>query len=184
MSNLFTTDIDLPYIAMNADGAQNLHITLTRAKLEQIASPIVENASKSPSGRTIQDAGLTLDKIDKLILFGGMTKMPFVQKTVEDLVGKKMERGVDPMECVAVGASIQGAVLAGEIDDIVLLDVTPLSLGVETLGRRHDEDHRQEHHDPNKADKDIQHSRGYADSSNHPRASGRTSHGKGQHQPW
>ncbi|TFH18904.1 molecular chaperone DnaK [Candidatus Bathyarchaeota archaeon] len=133
LSNLFTTDIDLPYIAMNAGGAQNLHITLTRARLEQIAGPIVERI-KEPIRRTIQDAGLTLDKIDKLILFGGMTKMPFVQKTVEDLVGKKMERGVDPMECVAVGASIQGAVLAGEIDDIVLLDVTPLSLGVETLG--------------------------------------------------
>ncbi|MFH1179951.1 MAG: molecular chaperone DnaK [Candidatus Bathyarchaeota archaeon] len=133
LSNLFTTDIDLPYIAMNAGGAQNLHITLTRARLEQIAGTIVERI-KEPIRRTIQDAGLTLDKIDKLILFGGMTKMPFVQKTVEDLVGKKMERGVDPMECVAVGASIQGAVLAGEIDDIVLLDVTPLSLGVETLG--------------------------------------------------
>ncbi|MBE0633998.1 molecular chaperone DnaK [Candidatus Bathyarchaeota archaeon] len=133
LSNLFTTDIDLPYIAMNAGGAQNLHITLTRARLEQIAGPIVERI-KEPIRRTIQDSGLTLDKIDKLILFGGMTKMPFVQKTVEDLVGKKMERGVDPMECVAVGASIQGAVLAGEIDDIVLLDVTPLSLGVETLG--------------------------------------------------
>ncbi|TRO62859.1 molecular chaperone DnaK, partial [Candidatus Bathyarchaeota archaeon] len=133
LSNLLTTDIDLPYIAMNASGAQNLHITLTRAKLEQIAAPIVERI-KEPIRRTISDAGLSMDKIDKLILFGGMTKMPLVQKTVEDLVGKKMERGVDPMECVAVGASIQGAVLAGEIDDIVLLDVTPLSLGVETLG--------------------------------------------------
>ena len=133
LSNLLTTDIDLPYIAINADGAQNLHITLTRAKLEQIAAPIVEKI-KEPIRRTITDAGLTMDKIDKLILFGGMTKMPMVQKTVEGLVGKKMERGVDPMECVAVGASIQGAVLAGEIDDIVLLDVTPLSLGVETLG--------------------------------------------------
>jgi len=75
-----------------------------------------------------------MDKIDKLVLFGGMTKMPLVQKTVEDILGKKMERGIDPMECVAIGASIQGAVLAGEIDDIVLLDVTPLSLGVETMG--------------------------------------------------
>jgi molecular chaperone DnaK len=83
---------------------------------------------------TIRDAGLTPDKIDKLVLFGGMTKMPLVQRTVEELVGKKMERGIDPMECVAIGAAIQGAVLAGEIDDIVLLDVTPLSLGVETLG--------------------------------------------------
>ncbi len=133
LSNLLTTDIDLPYIAMNQDGPQNLHITMNRARLEQIAMPIV-NKVKEPIMRTIRDAGLTPDKIDKLILFGGMTKMPLVQRTVEELVGKKMERGIDPMECVAIGASIQGAVLAGDIDDIVLLDVTPLSLGVETLG--------------------------------------------------
>jgi molecular chaperone DnaK len=133
LSNLLTTDIDLPYIAMNKDGPQNLHITMNRAKLEQIAMPIV-NKVKEPIMRTIRDAGLTPDKIDKLILFGGMTKMPLVQRTVEELVGKKMERGIDPMECVAIGASIQGAVLAGDIEDIVLLDVTPLSLGVETLG--------------------------------------------------
>lgn len=133
LSNLFTTDIELPYIAMNADGPQNLQITLTRAKLEQIAMPIVERI-KEPIRRTLRDSGLTADKIDKLVLFGGMTKMPLVQKTVEEILGKKMERGIDPMECVAIGASIQGAVLAGEIDDIVLLDVTPLSLGVETMG--------------------------------------------------
>ncbi len=133
LSNLITTDIELPYIAMNADGPQNLQITLTRAKLEQIAMPIVERI-KEPIRRTLRDSGLTSDKIDKLILFGGMTKMPLVQQTVEGILGKKMERGIDPMECVAIGASIQGAVLAGEIDDIVLLDVTPLSLGVETMG--------------------------------------------------
>jgi molecular chaperone DnaK len=133
LSNIITTDIDLPYIAMNAQGTQNLHITMTRAKLEQIAAPIV-NKVKEPITRTIRDAGLTVDKIDKLILFGGMTKMPLVQRTVEELLGKKAERGIDPMECVAIGAAIQGAILAGEIDDIVLLDVTPLSLGVETLG--------------------------------------------------
>jgi molecular chaperone DnaK len=133
LSNIITTDIDLPYIAMNAQGTQNLHVTMTRAKLEQIAGPIVSKV-KEPITRTIRDAGLTADKIDKLILFGGMTKMPLVQRTVEELLGKKAERGIDPMECVAIGAAIQGAVLAGEIDDIVLLDVTPLSLGVETLG--------------------------------------------------
>ena len=133
LSNLLSTDIDLPYIAMNESGPQNLHITMNRAKLEQIAMPIV-NKVKEPIMRTIRDAGLSPDKIDRLVLFGGMTKMPLVQRTVEELVGKKMERGIDPMECVAIGASIQGAVLAGEIDDIVLLDVTPLSLGVETLG--------------------------------------------------
>jgi molecular chaperone DnaK len=133
LSNLLTTDIDLPYIAMNQQGPQNLHITMNRAKLEQIARPIVDKI-KDPILRTIRDGNLSTDKIDKLILFGGMTKMPLVQRTVEELVGKKMERGIDPMECVAIGAAIQGAILAGEIEDIVLLDVTPLSLGVETLG--------------------------------------------------
>lgn len=133
LSNLLTTDIDLPYIAMNEEGPQNLHYTITRAKLEQIASPIVEKI-KRPIEDTIKEAGLTKQEIDRVVLFGGMTKMPLVRETVENILGKKAERGIDPMECVAIGAAIQGAVLAGEIDDIVLLDVTPLSLGVETLG--------------------------------------------------
>ncbi len=133
LSNLLTTDIDLPYIAMDSTGPRNLHETLTRARLEQLARPIVEKI-REPILRTIRDAKLTREQIDKVILFGGMTKMPLVQQFVEDVVGKKPERGIDPMECVAIGAAIQGAVLAGEISDIVLLDVTPLSLGVETLG--------------------------------------------------
>jgi len=133
LSNLLTTDIDLPYIAMDSSGPRNLHETLTRARLEQLARPIVEKI-REPILRTISDAKLTREQIDKVILFGGMTKMPLVQQFVEDVVGKKPERGIDPMECVAIGAAIQGAVLAGEISDIVLLDVTPLSLGVETLG--------------------------------------------------
>jgi len=133
LSNLITTDIDLPYIAMNEEGPQNLHYTLTRAKLEQIARPIVEKV-RSPILRTISDANLTMDRIDRVILFGGMTKMPLVKQFVQDILGKTPERGIDPMECVAIGASIQGGILAGDISDIVLLDVTPLSLGVETLG--------------------------------------------------
>ena len=136
LSNLITTDIDLPYIAMAPDGPKNLHVTLTRAKLEQLTSPIVEKI-RQPILQTIRDAKLTPQQIDKVILFGGQTKMPMVQRFVEETVGKKPERGIDPMECVAIGASIQGAVLAGEISDIVLLDVTPLSLGVETLGGVH-----------------------------------------------
>jgi molecular chaperone DnaK len=136
LSNLFTTDIDLPYIAMDASGPKNLHLTLTRAKLEQLTRPIVEKI-RGPILQTIRDANLTPQQIDKVILFGGQTKMPMVQQFVEGIIGKKPERGIDPMECVAVGASIQGAILAGEISDIVLLDVTPLSLGVETLGGVH-----------------------------------------------
>jgi molecular chaperone DnaK len=133
LSNVFTTDIDQPYIAMDASGSKNMHITFTRAKLEQISRPIVEKI-KAPIRKTIEDAKITAANINKVILFGGMTKMPLVQQIVEETIGKKPERGLDPMECVAMGAAIQGAIIAGEISDIVLLDVTPLSLGVETLG--------------------------------------------------
>lgn len=133
LSNLITTDIDLPYIATDAKGPRNLHMTLTRAKLEQLTRPIVERI-REPILKTLSDAKLTPAQIDKIILIGGQTKMPLVQQFVEDVIGKKPERGIDPMECVAIGAAIQGAVLTGEISDIVLLDVTPLSLGVETLG--------------------------------------------------
>jgi molecular chaperone DnaK len=133
LSGVINTDIDLPYIAMGANGPKNMHIALSRAKLEQIARPIIERI-RAPINRTIEDAKITKEKIDKIILFGGMTKMPLVQQIVEETIGKKPERGLDPMECVAMGAAIQGAIIAGEISDIVLLDVTPLSLGVETLG--------------------------------------------------
>ncbi|MGD2201525.1 MAG: molecular chaperone DnaK [Candidatus Bathyarchaeota archaeon] len=133
LSTLLTTDIDLPYIAMKDGETLNLHITLTRAKLEQLTRPIVEKIRK-PILQTINDAKMTPDDIDKVIVFGGQTKMPMVQSFIQEVVSKKPERGLDPMECVAMGAAIQGAVLAGEISDIVLLDVTPLSLGVETLG--------------------------------------------------
>jgi len=133
LSTLQTTDINLPYIGMKDGGPLNLHVPLTRSKLEQLTRPIVERI-RGPILQTIRDAKLTAQKIDKIIVFGGQTKMPLVQQFIESVVGKKPERGLDPMECVAMGAAIQGAVLAGDISDIVLLDVTPLSLGVETLG--------------------------------------------------
>ncbi len=133
LSNLFSTDIDLPFIASDSSGTKNLHYTLTRSKLEEIARPIVQRAQE-PIVRVIRDAKLEPKNIDKIILIGGMTRMPLVRKVVEDVIGEPAERGVDPMEAVAIGAAIQGAVLAGDIKDILLLDVTPLSLGVETLG--------------------------------------------------
>ncbi len=133
LSTLVTTDVDLPFISSDSTGPKNLHVTLTRAKLEDLAYPIIKRA-EAPISRTLQDAKLTASQVDRVILIGGQTRMPLVRKVVEDLVGKQAERGVDPMECVAVGAAIQGAVLAGEVKDILLLDVTPLSMGVETLG--------------------------------------------------
>ena len=133
LSALLTTDIDLPFIASDATGPKHLHSTLTRAKLEQLTRPIVEKI-RDPILRTLKDAKLEPTNIDKIVLIGGQTRMPMVRKFVEELLGKPAERGVDPMECVAVGAAIQGGVLAGEVKDLLLLDVTPLSLGVETLG--------------------------------------------------
>jgi len=133
LSTLLTTDVDLPFIASDTSGAKNLHVTLTRAKLEELAYPIVRKV-EAPIKRTLQDAKLQPKDVDRTILIGGQTRMPMVRKFVEDLIGKQAERGIDPMECVADGAAIQGAVLAGEVKDILLLDVTPLSLGVETLG--------------------------------------------------
>ena len=133
LSNLTTTEINLPFIASDATGPKNLHLALTRAKLDQLARPIVERI-REPILRTLSDAKLTPAQINKVILIGGQTKMPLVQQFIEDIIGKKPERGIDPMECVAIGAAIQGGVLSGEISNIVLLDVTPLSLGLETLG--------------------------------------------------
>jgi molecular chaperone DnaK len=133
LSNLVNTDIDLPFLAMVGTTPKNFHIMLTRAKLEELARPIVERA-RAPILHVLEDAKLQPQQVDKIILIGGQTRMPLVRKFVEEIVGKPAERGVDPMECVAVGAAIQGAVLAGDVKDLLLLDVTPLSLGVETMG--------------------------------------------------
>jgi len=133
LSTLMTTDIDLPFLSTASSGPKHLHLTLSRAKLEALAQPIVEKTERTMV-KALEDAKLTPKDIDKIILIGGMTRMPYVQRFVEQIMGKPAERGVDPMECVAIGAAIQGAVLTGEVKDLLLLDVTPLSLGVETLG--------------------------------------------------
>jgi molecular chaperone DnaK len=133
LSTLITTDIDLPFIAADKSGPKHLHFTLTRNKLEELARPIVKKTEKTIL-RALEDAKLTPNDVDKIILMGGMTRMPLVQKSVEQALRKAPERGLDPMECVAIGAAIQAAVLTGEVTDLLLLDVTPLSLGVETQG--------------------------------------------------
>ena len=133
LSSTVSTDINLPFITADASGPKHLTMSFTRAKLEDLISPIIERC-RHPMEQALSDSKLTAKDIDRVILVGGPTRMPIVQKFVEDYAGKKIERGVDPMECVALGAAIQAASLKGEFKDIQLLDVTPLSLGIETLG--------------------------------------------------
>jgi len=136
LSSVLTTEINLPFIAYDAKNNEpkNLVMTLTRAKLEEIVRPIVERC-REPMMQALRDAKMKPEDIDKIILIGGPTRMPIVREFVKEVMGKEPERGVDPMEAVAIGAAIQGAIIAGEIArDIVLLDVTPLSLGVEVQG--------------------------------------------------
>jgi len=133
LSNVLETDINLPFITADATGPKHLVMKLTRAKLEELVRPIVERC-RGPLDQALRDAKLTARDITKVIFVGGPTRMPIIQRFVEEYVGRKAERGVDPMECVAMGAAIQAGVLAGEVKDVVLLDVTPLSLGIETLG--------------------------------------------------
>ena len=133
LSTTMETEINLPFITADANGPKHLQMTLSRAKLESLVRPTVERCGASID-RAISDSGLSMSNIDKIIMVGGPTRMPIVQEYVEKHVGKKIERGVDPMECVADGAAIQAGVLTGDVKDILLLDVTPLSLGLETLG--------------------------------------------------
>jgi len=133
LSTSITTDINLPYITATNEGPKHLTMTFTRAKLEQLIDPVLKRLD-APILKAFKDAGLKKGEIGKVILVGGPTRMPSVQHKFEDLIGKPPERAIDPMECVAMGAAIQGGVLTGEVKDLLLLDVTPLSLGVETLG--------------------------------------------------
>ena len=133
LSSTLTTDINLPFITADSSGPKHLTMNITRAKLEDLVMPIVKRCQE-PLRQAIADAKLKASDVDKVIMVGGPTRMPIVQKFVEDFVGKKIEGGVDPMECVAMGAAIQAAIIKGEIKDVLLLDVTPLSLGIETLG--------------------------------------------------
>ncbi len=133
LSSTVSTDINLPFITADASGPKHLTMSITRAKLEELISPIIDRC-RHPMEQAIADAKLSPKEIDRIIMVGGPTRMPIVQKFVEDYVGKKIERGVDPMECVALGAAIQAAIIKGDMKDVLLLDVTPLSLGIETLG--------------------------------------------------
>jgi molecular chaperone DnaK len=133
LSGVMSTSINLPFITADASGPKHLDMTLTRAKFEELTADLVE-ATIEPMRKALSDAGLSAGQVDKVILVGGSTRIPAVQEAVKKITGKDPYKGINPDECVAIGAAIQAGVLTGEVKDIVLLDVTPLSLGIETLG--------------------------------------------------
>lgn len=133
LSTLNQTDVNLPFITATSEGPKHLNMTITRAKFEQLVDDLVQK-TLGPTEQALRDAGLKPSDIDEVILVGGMTRMPKVQQLVKDIFGREPHKGVNPDEVVAIGAAIQGGVLAGDVTDVLLLDVTPLSLGIETLG--------------------------------------------------
>ncbi len=133
LSSSMQTDVNLPFITATQDGPKHMNITVTRAKFEQLVDDLVEK-TRIPCEQALKDAGVTASQIDEVILVGGSTRIPMVQELVKKIFGKEPHKGVNPDEVVAVGAAIQGGVLAGDVKDVLLLDVTPLSLGIETLG--------------------------------------------------
>ena len=133
LSGVGQTNINLPFITADATGPKHLDVTLTRAKFEELIRDLIE-ATTGPVNQALKDAGLTADKIDQVLLVGGSTRVPAVQEAVKKITNKEPNKGINPDECVAIGAAIQGGVLSGDVKDLVLLDVTPLSLGIETYG--------------------------------------------------
>lgn len=133
LSSTMSTNINLPFITATAEGPKHLNIDLTRAKFDELTKSLVD-ATMEPMKQAIKDAGVNLSEIDDVLLVGGSTRIPAVQEAVKNFIGKEPHKGINPDECVAAGASIQAGVLTGEVNDILLLDVTPLSLGIETLG--------------------------------------------------
>ena len=179
LSTTLQTEINLPFITADASGPKHLVLTLTRAKLEALVADLVER-TLGPCRQAMQDAGVSPKDIDEVILVGGQTRMPKVQEAVKQLFGKEPHKGVNPDEVVAVGAAVQGAVLTGEVKDVLLLDVTPLSLGIETLGGVMTPLITAQHDDPDEEERDLHHRGRQPDLGRGARAPGRAADGARQ----
>ena len=171
LSQKLKTNINLPYITTGPTGPKFLDFDLSRAKLEQLIGDLVESTVQ-PVRQALADAKMKPEDIHHVLLVGGSTRVPLVQETIKKILHKDPDKGINPDECVALGAAIQGAVLTGETKDIVLLDVTPLTLGIETLGGIATKPDRTEYHDPDEEEPDLLHSSRRADQRRDPRGPG------------
>ena len=158
LSGVTTSNINLPYITADATGPKHLDLTLTRAKFNELTAHLVE-ATVGPVRQAMSDAGLTGNDIAKVLMVGGSSRIPAVQDAVKKLTGKEGFKGINPDECVAMGAALQGGVLGGDVKGLLLLDVTPLSLGIETMGGVMHQAHRAQHHHPHQEEPDLLHRR-------------------------